>query len=117
MMIDEAVSPFAQGGTDKSFGFAVGLRAVGFGEAMAQAQAVAGMREVPGTKARPVVGQDTADGDTEAGEGANSVFQESNGTRLARVGVYLSETKARMIVNGDEQALKACAPGMARGCR
>ncbi len=77
MMIDKAVSPFAQGGTDKAFGFAVGLRTVGFGEAMAQAQAVAGMREVLGPKARPVVGQDTADGDTEAGEGANSVFRKA----------------------------------------
>ncbi len=88
MMIDEAVSPFAQGRTDKSFGFAVGLRTVGFDVAMTQAQAVAGMREVLGTKARPVVGQDTADGDTEASEIGDRALQEGNRAYFALVGLH-----------------------------
>ena len=41
------VSPFAQARLDEAFGFAVGLRAVGTGEGMFDAQRLAGARKQP----------------------------------------------------------------------
>ena len=41
VLVGASVGPFAQGGLDEAFGFAVGLRSVGAGEEMAQALATA----------------------------------------------------------------------------
>ena len=44
-VVRASISPFAGDGLDEAFGLAVGLRAIGTGEEMAQAQLVAGSGE------------------------------------------------------------------------
>jgi hypothetical protein len=54
------ICPFAQGGLDKPFGFAVGLGRVGFGAAVFDGQILTGMAEEPGAVATALIGQQSA---------------------------------------------------------
>ena len=44
-VVGASVGPLASDGLDEAFGLAVGLRAIGFGEAMDEAQLLAGGRK------------------------------------------------------------------------
>ena len=45
-LIGTSISPFAGDGLDEAFGLAVGLRSIGFGEEMFDAELLAGLGEV-----------------------------------------------------------------------
>src|SRR5271165_1829453 len=61
------VSPFAQSGLDKAFGFAIGARGVRAGEVVTNAELETGLAELVGAVGRAVVGKQGADVDTMLG--------------------------------------------------
>ena len=83
-VIRTSISPFAREGLDEAFGLAIGLRAVGFGEAMLEAQLAASLGVEFGTVGRAAVGEEALDEDAvslvkgdglvEGGENAGSFF-------------------------------------------
>ena len=57
-VIGAGVSPLAGEGLDEAFGLAVGLRAIGFGEEMFEAELSAGSGEEIGAIRRTAIGED-----------------------------------------------------------
>src|SRR4029434_8513187 len=66
--IGNAIGPFPECRLNEAFGFAIGLRPIGTGEAVLDAQLATRIGERLGAKCRPIVGQHTADGDAESGK-------------------------------------------------
>jgi len=62
-VVSTGISPFAGEGLDEAFGLAVGLRAIGAGEEMFEAQLAAGGGEAFGAVSGAAVGEDGLDGD------------------------------------------------------
>jgi hypothetical protein len=67
------VGPFAQGGLDEAFGFAVGLRRVGASSAVFEAHLETGLAKVMGAIAAAVIGEQGANGDAVASEEVNGI--------------------------------------------
>ena len=109
VMVSKTVRPFAQGALDEALGLAMGLWAIGTGELVTDAQALAGRAEVPRTKGAAVVGQETTHRDAQAGVVGYGVLQESHGARGALVGLHPAEGHARVVVDRHEQELPAGA--------
>ena len=61
--IRSGIGPLPSDGLDEAFGLAVGLRAIGFGEAMFDAELLAGLGEEIGAISRAAVGEDALDVD------------------------------------------------------
>lgn len=108
-VIRAGVGPLAGEGLDEAFGLAVGLRAIGTGEEMTEAQRLAGGGEEFGAIGGALVGEDGLDGDAvsliesqglmEGGQDAGSFF----------IGEKTGESQAGMIINGDVKGLDASA--------
>ncbi len=83
-VVGAGISPLASEGLDEAFGLAIGLRTIGSGEEMADAQLEAGSGEELGTISRAAVGEDALDEDAvslvesdglvEGGQDAGSFF-------------------------------------------
>src|SRR6266849_6403328 len=71
-----SVGPFAQRALDKALGLAVGLRRVGPGSDVFEAELAAGVAKVEGFVAGAVVGHDAGDRDAQAGVVGDSGLQE-----------------------------------------
>ena len=67
VLIGACVSPFSEGGLDEAFGFAVGARGIGAGEAMLDAESVAGLCEGPRPISWPVIGEKGSKADSQPG--------------------------------------------------
>src|SRR5688500_12753429 len=107
MMIDEAVGPFAQRRADEAFGLAVGLRAIGFGKCMLQAERLADAAEGFGTKRRPVIGQNLSKRNAKARVVGTGGAQKGERAGLSLIGMHLREADPRVIVDGNKQSFKA----------
>jgi len=104
-VVGAGVSPLASDGLDEALGLAVGLRAIGSCEEMAEAQLVAGSGEELGTISRAAVGEDALDEDAvsliegdglvESGQNAGSFF----------VWEQRGKSQAGMIIDGDVEGL------------
>jgi hypothetical protein len=113
-VIGTSISPLAGDGLDEAFGLAIGLRAIGSGEAMFEAQLVAGGGKEFGAISGSAIGEDPLDGDVmglvksdgllEGGEGAGSFF----------IWEETGKSEAGMVINGDVQAFDP-GPGIAVG--
>jgi len=113
-VIGTSISPFAGESLDETFGLAIGLGPVGTGEAMLEAELVAGMGEEFGAIGGAAVGEDALDVDAvslveieglvERGEHAGSFFIREEG----------GESQAGVVVDGDVEGLGAGA-GIAVG--
>lgn len=112
-MISASVDPFAKSGLDEALGFAIGARCVGPGKAMTQAQLKAGVTESMGAVTVPVIGEDGADRNAEAGVIGDSSMEEIDGCSCSEVGQNLGEGNAGMIVDGDVKVLPAGVMGTA----
>ena len=55
MVVRDSIGPFAERGLDEAFGFAVGLRPVGAGEAVRELQLCTGLFECFGAEGRAVI--------------------------------------------------------------
>jgi hypothetical protein len=106
-VIGAGVGPLAGDGLDEAFGLAVGLRAIGFGEAMFEAELLAGGGEEFGAVSGAAVGEDALDDDAvllvegdglvKGGEDTGSLFIWKEG----------GEGETGMVVDGDVQAFDA----------
>jgi hypothetical protein len=66
-VIRAGVGPLAGNGLDEAFGLAVGLRAIGFGEEVFEAEFVAGGGEEFGAIGGAAIGEELLDGDAVSG--------------------------------------------------
>ena len=74
-VIRTGVGPLAGDGLDEAFGLAVGLRAIGFGEEMFEAEFVAGGGEEFGAIGGAAIGEELLDGDAVSGVEAEGLVQ------------------------------------------
>ncbi len=79
------VGPFSKRRLNEALGLAVGLRRVGFGSDVLDAELLAGARESSGLVAASVVGHDTLDRDAEALEVGDGGEEEGDGALLLLV--------------------------------
>ena len=101
------VGPFAQGGLDKSFSFAVGSRCVGPGSVVFDIEAVAGGAELVGAVRASVVGEQSPYADSMAGVEVEGVAEKGDGGFGLLVGQHLGKGEAGVVVDGDVQGLEA----------
>ncbi len=73
--IRTGIGPLAGDGLDEAFGLAVGLRAIGFGEEMLEAEFVAGGGEELGAIGGATIGEDLLDFDAVSAIEADSLVQ------------------------------------------
>ena len=109
VVVSTTVGPFPQRGLDESFGFAIGARGVGTGEALANAELAAELEKVAGAIAGTVIGEHAGDGDAEAGVVIDGSLQESRRRRRFLVRQDLREGDAGVVVDGDMHVLPAGA--------
>ena len=90
-VVGTRVGPLAGEGLDKAFGLAIGLRAIGFGEGVFQAQLAAGLCEEFGAVGGAAIGEDALDGDgvvlvkaTAWRRAARTLGVRSSGSRVAK---------------------------------
>lgn len=107
--IGSFVGPFAQEGLDESFGFSVGLRAVGTSTEVAQLELLAGGFEPVRDVAGAVVGHDGLDTYAAALEPGDRAFEKAGGGRGSFIGEDLRVGEAGSIVDGHVNELPSDA--------
>ena len=113
-VIGASVGPLAGDGLDEALGLAVGLGAVGSGEAVADAELEAGGGEEFGAVGGAAVGEDATDGDAIIFVEGDSLMES-----IEHAGSFLiweegGEGEAGVVIDGDVQGLHARA-GIAHG--
>ena len=101
------VGPFAQGGLDEAFGFAVGAGSVRASKAVTDAEFGASGAKLMGAIAASVVGEQAANGDAVLGVESEGGVQEGEGGVDGLIGQHAGEGEAGVIVDGDVQSLPA----------
>jgi hypothetical protein len=107
--IGSGIGPLAGDGLDEAFGFAVGLRSVGLGEEMLEAESPAGGGEGFGTIGGAAIGQELLDFDPVGGVEGEGLLQSGEDALSSFVGEQASEGDAGVVVDGDVQAFEAGA--------
>jgi hypothetical protein len=108
-VIRTGIGPLAGDGLNEAFGLAVGLRAIGFGEEMFEAEFVAGGGEEFGAIGGAAIGEELLDGDTVSGVEAEGLVQSVEDAGGAFVREETSEGEAGVIVDGDVETFEAGA--------
>jgi len=108
-VIRASIGPLAGEGLDEAFGLAVGLGAVGSGEAMLDAELLAGLGEEFGAVGGAAVGEDALDADAMSLVEVESLMKGGEDA----VGLFIweeaGEGGAGVVVDGDVEGLGACA--------
>src|SRR5689334_12537765 len=99
--VDGAVGPAVEEGADEAFGFAVGLRPVGAGAEVVDAELAAGDGVDRAAVGGAVVGQDPFDRDPVLLVVGAGAAQEGGGGGGAFVGEDLGVGEAAVVVDGD----------------
>ena len=73
VLVDASIGPFADGGLNETFGFAIGLGGVDASADVFDLELTADLGEQQGAEAGPVVSHDATDVDAEAGEVSDSL--------------------------------------------
>ena len=105
--VGPSVGPLAGDGLDETFGLAVGLRAIRFGEEMFEAELMAGDGEEFGAIGGAAIGQDLLDFDTVSGVEADGLLQSVEDARSPFVWEQTSEGEAGVVVDGDVETFDA----------
>jgi hypothetical protein len=103
-VIGPGIGPLAGDGLDETFGFAIGLRPIRFGEGVFETQFLAAGSEESGAVGGATIGEDALDGDAMILVKADGLLQGIEDTRHLFVGEQTSESEAAVIINGDVQA-------------
>ena len=103
------ISPLTSEGLDEAFGFAVGLRAIGSGEEMLEAELVAGRGKEFGTIGRAAIGEDALDEDAVSCIEGDGLLEGGQDTGSFFIGKETGKGEAGMIINGDVEGLDAGA--------
>src|SRR5829696_4528399 len=107
MVVGLRVGPLAQACLDEALSLAIGLRGIGFGSDVLEAEPFACSAESKRFVAGAVVGHHALGLDAEAFVIGESGFQEASGAALLLVGHDFSEGDARVVVDGDMDELPA----------
>jgi hypothetical protein len=94
---------------DEAFGLAIGLRAIGFGEEMFEAEFEAGGGEEFGAIGGATIGEELLDGDAVRGVEAEGLVQSVEHAGGAFVREETSEGEAGVVVDGDVETFDAGA--------
>jgi hypothetical protein len=108
-VIRAGVGPLAGDSLDEALGLAVGLRAIGFGEEVTEAELLAGGGEELGAIGGAAIGEDALDFDAVSGVAADGLVESREDAGSLFVGQESGEGEAGMIVDGDVEALDAGA--------
>src|SRR5450432_1343122 len=108
-VVGPGIGPLAGDGLDEAFGLAVGLRAIGFGEEMFEAEFEAGGGEEFGAIGGAAIGEELLDGDAVSGVEAEGLVQSVEDAGGAFVREETSEGAARVVVDGDVETFDAGA--------
>ena len=105
--VGPGVGPLAGDGLNETFGLAVGLGAIRFGEEMFEAELMAGGGEEFGAIGGAAIGQDLLDFDTVSGVEADGLLQSVEHARSPFVWEQTSEGEAGVVVDGDVETFDA----------
>jgi hypothetical protein len=105
--VGPGVGPLAGDGLDETFGLAVGLGAIRFGEEMFKAELMARGGEGFGAIGGATIGQDLLDFDTVSGVEADGLLQSVEHARSPFVWEQTSEGEAGVVVDGDVETFDA----------
>jgi len=105
VLVETSVGPFADGGLDEAFGFAVGTRSVEARALRCDAEPATVGGEAAGTEARAVVCEHATHGNAQAGEVGHRLAQEFAGGHSFFVPEHGGESDAGVIVDGDVEEL------------
>jgi len=108
-LIGSGVGPLAGNGLDEAFGLAVGLGAIGFGEAVFDAKLLAGGGEEFGAISRATIGEHALDVDAVVPVEADGLMEGVKDAGDFLVGTETGEGEAGVVVDGDVQGLDAGA--------
>ena len=108
-VIGTGIGPLASDGLDETFGFAIGLRSVGFGEEMLEAELSAGSSEGFGAIGGAAICEDLLDDDAMSGVKGEGLVEGVENALSLFVREQTSEGEAGVIINGDVQAFDAGA--------
>ena len=108
-LIRACIGPFASDGLDEAFGLAVGLRSVGSGEEMFEAQLLADGGEALGAISRTLVGEDALDLDAMSLVEGDGLMERGQDAGSFFIGKKTGESQARMVIDGDVEGLSAGA--------
>ena len=108
-VIGAGISPFAGDGLDEALGLAVGLRAVGFGEGVFEAQLSTGLGKESGAVGGAAIGEDPLNADAVILVEGDGLMEGSEHAGGLFVGKKTGESEAGVIIDGDVQALDAGA--------
>ena len=95
VVVGTSVGPFAKGGLDEAFGFAIGAGSVGASEAVGESELVAEAAKDAGAITRSIVGKQAANGDAEAGVVIDGSLKKRRSGRGFLVRQDLGEGDAR----------------------
>jgi len=107
--IGASISPFASDGLDEAFGLAIGLRAIGFGEEMGEAELAAGGGEEVGAVGGATIGEETLDVDVVSGEEVERLLESGEDAGESFVWEKTGEGEAAVVIDGDVEGFDAGA--------
>ena len=113
-VIGSGISPFAGDGLNEAFSFAVGLGTVGSGEAVLNAQLLAGGGEEFGAIGGTAVSEEALDLDAMIAVESDGFAEGIQGAGDLLVGTKAGKSQAGMVVDGDVERLNTGA-GIATG--
>ena len=102
-VVGASVSPLSGEGLNETFGLAVSLGPIGFGEAMLEAQLVAGLGKEFGAIGGAAIGEDGLDGDAVRGVKGQGLVEGGEDAGDFFIGEEGGKGDAGMIINGDVQ--------------
>lgn len=104
-----ATGPFAQAGLDEPLGLAIGLRVVRLGEAVLDAQGLAGLGEQTRAVGRAVVSEQTLNAHTQGRVVGNGSLQKVHRRAIALIGMHLHEAHAAVVIDSHKGELPTSA--------
>ena len=108
-LIGSGIGPLAGDGLDEAFGLAIGLWAIRSGEAVFEAELLAGLGEEFGAIGGAAVGEEALDADAMSLVKVDGLLEGSQDAGSLFVGQESGEGEAGMIVDGDVKRLGAGA--------
>ena len=108
-VVGTGVGPLAGEGLDEAFGLAVGLGAIGSGEAVLESELVAGGGKEFGAIGRAAIREDGLDGDAVRGVKGQRLLEGGEDTGDFFIGAEGGKSETGMIINGDVERLNAGA--------
>ena len=108
-VIGASIGPLAGDGLDEAFGLAIGLRAIGSGEAMLEAELGAGLGEEFGAVSGAAVGEDALDFDAMSFVEVDGLVESGQDTLGLFIWEEAGEGGATVVVDGDVEGFGAGA--------